>query len=273
MRTIDFNKKQSFAYAHLKRDGHLYYLRRDMDGNFRWLTSNFNVKQLDWLITPEMSLCWPRGLEVIGELFYPGHPASQVSRAIANKDTALQFEAFSIRSVSFALPHYGLESARDIVTAMTALKFIPFYRINATVAVNQQLATELLAQGIDEHGPDFEGLVFKDFQYDALGGNSHKWKPVNTADLQVVGVAWGEGKFSKLIGSLIVATADGKVVANVSGMTDAERHNITVTHALDGLVGKIVEVAYQYVAAKGKLRHPRFVRFRGDKLVADKEVF
>ena len=90
--------------------------------------------------------------------------------------------------------------------------------------------------------------------------NFEKWKPVKTLDAVVTDIKPGKGKYDNQVGALILSV-EGREVANVSGMSDAERaamgeHNI----------GQVVEVAYQYVGSKGRLRHPRFIRFRDDKL-------
>lgn len=104
-----------------------------------------------------------------------------------------------------------------------------------------------------------EGYVLKSMNY--VGWC--KVKAEETVDCVVTGVEPGKGKYDGLVGSLEGSVyRDGElvVVANVSGMTDDERKAMSVNDA-----GRVFEVAYQYVGAKGKLRHPRFVRWRDDK--------
>jgi ATP-dependent DNA ligase len=102
-----------------------------------------------------------------------------------------------------------------------------------------------------------EGYVFKN-------GNIldyAKWKPVRTIDLIVSGTTKGQGKYKGMVGALRACTTEGFEVAKVSGMDDATRASID-----NGTFGRIIEVAYQGVGAKGRLRHPRFIRWREDKL-------
>ena len=90
-------------------------------------------------------------------------------------------------------------------------------------------------------------------------------KEKRTINLRVTGTTDGEGKYVDAVGALVCETSDGFEIARVSGMSDLERYELV----LDDPTGKIVEVAYQYVGARGRLRHPRFVKFRGDRTTPD----
>ena len=111
-----------------------------------------------------------------------------------------------------------------------------------------------------------EGWVFKVSNY-------HGWwklKVVKTVDLVVTGLKDGRGKYLGLVGALKCSTwrwgSNLKLVevAAVSGMTDEQRVDIDSGH-----VGRVCEVAYQLVGSRGRLRHPRFVRWRPDKRAED----
>jgi len=108
---------------------------------------------------------------------------------------------------------------------------------------------------------DVEGVVLKE-------GNHRGWyklKEVRSVDCVVTGTTDGVGKYDGLLGSLKCSAynTQGQLVeiANVSGMSDDERYDMT----FEDPVGRVVEIAYQYLGAGGRLRHPRFVRFRDDK--------
>jgi ATP-dependent DNA ligase len=112
---------------------------------------------------------------------------------------------------------------------------------------------------------DAEGVVLK-------VGHREGWfkvKEVRTADLVCTGVKPGraDGKFIGEAGSVEgSAWREGHLVALgwFSGMCDGEREDI------DGsCVGRVFEVEYQYVGAGGRMRHPRFVRWRDDKPAAE----
>jgi bifunctional non-homologous end joining protein LigD len=138
---------------------------------------------------------------------------------------------------------------------------------------------------------DGEGIMLKklDSKY-VEGTRTNKWlkvKKVKTDDCVVLGLATGENKYSHLFGALVVGQIiDGKmkVVARVSGMTDAIRNELnTKIRALpidnsgdywkseDKNVfhkiapGMVVEVEFMERTDSGKMRHPRFVRVRDDK--------
>ena len=118
-----------------------------------------------------------------------------------------------------------------------------------------------------------EGLVLKDPKgpwEDKRVKHQVKMKAELEADLRVVGVTPGTGKFQGKIGSLMVETGDREVRCSVgTGLTDEER-------SLDPseFVGKIVAVKYNAVITDKKtgqksLFLPVFVEIREDKSVAD----
>ena len=52
-----------------------------------------------------------------------------------------------------------------------------------------------------------------------------------------------------------------KEVANVSGMKEDVRYAFNPNED----IGRVIEVKAQEIASKGRLRHPRFIRWRDDK--------
>lgn len=103
-----------------------------------------------------------------------------------------------------------------------------------------------------------------------------KFKQVNTADLRVIAIEYGEGKYYGQVGALICeANVDGLAIRCKvgSGMTDSERERWAI-HS-DEIIGKIVEVAYfslsQDKDALGtnmySLRFPRLKCVRNDKII------
>ena len=118
-----------------------------------------------------------------------------------------------------------------------------------------------------------EGLILKDPKgpwEDKRVKHQVKMKAELEADLRVVGVTPGTGKFQGKIGSLMVETGDREVRCSVgTGLTDEER-------SLDPseFMGKIVAVKYNAVITDKKtgersLFLPVFVEIREDKSVAD----
>jgi len=230
-------------YAHAKLDGHMLRVVRLDNGQVECWTRRPTLLDLKWV--PTLHNFWrrvPWGEVVLGELWYPGRPASHVKTAIKDRDERLQFTAWAIETHDATMT---LEEV-EMLCVCWGLQFAPYLcRVDTMTAASWSRSN------------DFEGVVFKDGNM----LNHRKWKPTRTIDLVVVDWKEGNGKHLGMIGSLVCALADGTRVADVGGMTDEERAEFT----LDPPIGQVVEVAYQYVGSGGRLRHPRFIRVREDK--------
>ena len=102
-----------------------------------------------------------------------------------------------------------------------------------------------------------------------------KYKEVQTMDMRVTGVLWGEGKYYGWIGALRCEAKDDKgniYVCDVgSGLTDMQR--LHWANNKNDIIGKIVEVAYFSVSQNKdlagseyySLRFPRLKSVRNDK--------
>lgn len=126
-----------------------------------------------------------------------------------------------------------------------------------------------------------EGWVLKD-------GNLIGWKKCkkeNTIDVFIVDYIRGKGKYTGQVGSLVCSvynTAGQKFeICSVGGFNDEIR--LWLTKMFNGYAsqirGQVIEITYQCVLSKGRLRHPRFVKFRDDKTMEectteqDRELF
>lgn len=118
-----------------------------------------------------------------------------------------------------------------------------------------------------------EGWVLKD-------GNLIGWKKCkkeNTLDVFIVDYIQGKGKYTGQVGSLVCAVCNMErppkkiEICSVGGFNDEIR--LWLTQMFNGwanqIIGQVIEITYQCVLSKGRLRHPRFVRFRDDKLVEE----
>lgn len=103
-----------------------------------------------------------------------------------------------------------------------------------------------------------------------------KFKAEKECDLEVIGFNPGEGKFTGMVGSLIMASSDRKVEVAISGFSDDLRKEITKNFKSEWL-GSICAVKYnERIGSKDKNRvgidslfSPRFEEKRSDKKVAD----
>jgi hypothetical protein len=249
-------KKGRKKFAHWKLDGHSLRIVKDQYGMVRCFTSHphdITEKLKHRIISAGMYTSMPNGTVLLGELWTPDGQASDVKTAINDPSWKLYFSCFAVET----LPHdMGLQTL-DSQLQLWGVRSVPHYNIDLICDgdpeyfMNQPLPVYL--------GKEVEGYVFKDGQL----LNCEKWKPVKTIDLVVTGYKDGNGKYLGLIGAIEASTIEGHVVASVGGMDDSTR--IDLSDREDEFLGTVVEVAYQYVGAGGRLRHPRFVRWRDDK--------
>lgn len=259
-------------FAHAKLDGHRVTFFKNEDGS---LTAYGREVRPDLEMTRRFPRLLAHGLvrrfgtaapprsSMDCEVWSPGHPASHVPTAMREGSEPLAVTAF-------AMPWWDGKDLEDvridkIQDDFRGLvwdddQFAQLHPLEELLGdppwdeswAEQKLVQLALAKGL-------EGYVLKSMNY--LGWC--KVKAEETVDCVCTGVEPGKGKYEGLVGSLEGSVYNGDelvVVANVSGMTDDERKAMSQSDA-----GRVFEVAYQYVGAKGKLRHPRFVRWRDDK--------
>lgn len=259
---------QPARYAHAKLDGNFTRVVKD-DRRVRVFTSlptDITDKVPSDLLV-NLYRFVPDGVTLLGELYAPSEPASEVKSRLAGDGEGLFLTYFALERTPVRLdPHVPLHLAElEEVQALFlgwGLPFAPF------TVLREGWTPAALLEGARDMGS--EGWVLKD-------GNLHNWRKLKierTIDCVVCGYEDGDGKYLGLLGSLRVGVyhESGLLVevANVSGMTDEERVRMTeeVIPLLDSpdYSGTLVcEVTYQYVGSGGRLRHPRFVRWRDDK--------
>ena len=112
----------------------------------------------------------------------------------------------------------------------------------------------------------FEGAIVKDTAAPyAHGIRSRAWlkvKDADTTDGQIVDVVEGTGKCAGMAGHIVVRCGRRDVSVG-TGMDDATRQSLLANRSQ--LIGQTAEVDFQMRTPKGSLRHPVFVRVRGDK--------
>lgn len=265
-------------YIHFKRDGHSIIVKVSSKGVV-YFTRNMTQIDLSFLRSHDALIGWAQrmfssgepAITIHAELWKPKEPASYITSGIANADKLMVLSVFELPN-----NYHGAELnvVADVVMSY-GLDFIPYMvyegeKFNNPKAVfahscyRGTVPRTTLPKDIPLH-EDCEGYVLKN-------GNAVpfeeplKVKQELTADLVVMGYTQGKGKYEGLIGSItggIFVDDKLKAVADVGGFDDATRHNITTNAML--YRGKVFEVKYQYVGRGGRLRHPRFIRWRNDK--------
>lgn len=259
----DWKGKVHPRYAHAKHDGIRCTAYKQEDGSLL-------VFGKDHRPHLEMQARFPRLVEVLERSgWYALPPMTSIDMEVVTNGPASQVASAlngeagtTLELVAFAIPYYAgsdmatrsMPHIEVLVNGCTNLKFAEYLELPAGECWDRDGLLALAA----ERG--YEGWVLKDSNYTGW----HKLKAVATVDCIVTAVKPGLGKFIGQVGALVVGVLrpDGTVreVANVSGMTDDQREQMSAAD-----IGRVVEVAYQYVGAGGRLRHPRFKRWRDDK--------
>lgn len=274
--TYNPEKSRGYKYAHLKRDGIWIELRNDAGGvTTCWTRNPTNVtEQLIPHPTVQAFLASGRIATLYCELYAPGQPASKVKSYLASGQLKLlRLECFACQGLE---SDAGLFAVQQFSHEACSVPFVPFHEIRGECRIHRvgQTAEETIIEQFMQY-EDCEGVVFKDGNL----LNWAKWKPTPTVDLVVTGFTEGTGKYADTIGAVRGAVVGEypyaypvlpdqpklllREVALVSGMTDTDRR--VISRMWPYHLGKVMEVAYQYVGSQGRLRHPRFVRFRDDK--------
>ena len=112
----------------------------------------------------------------------------------------------------------------------------------------------------------FEGAMVKDTTATYRHGvRSRAWlkvKDCDTTDGQIVDIVEGSGKCAGMAGHIVVRCGRRDVSVG-TGMDEATRRELLANRSQ--LIGMVAEVDFQMKTPKGSLRHPVFVRVRGDK--------
>lgn len=249
------------CYGQLKYDGHritafVDYKRILLCGRSLLGTNNnlLNlVEDLDYLPFVKNLKNLPPKTSIDFELF--SKTSSDVKTKIKAKDE-LSVAVFAIPVFDNKVLTRDLQLVENFYEVNKNIFPGSFFAETLYVSENDTLAS-LLALAKQNK---VEGIVIKEHHYS-------KWwkvKKVNTVDCIVTGLIDGEGKYSGMVGALRLGLYDCRghsvEVGATSGFTDSQRSELG-----RGDIGRVVEVACQEVAAQGRLRHPRFIRFRDDK--------
>ncbi len=247
------------SYVQIKENGHRVCFFVQPSGEVLAFTGNGKPIDLSWCRWFQHIQKLHTHTSLDGEIVVPGRAASYVSTALAERWSILDFRLF-------AIPYYnGLEfydETLEFVSDLAALhglgnRFVPFSKFDPNLDYKQLAVTN-----------NCEGYVLKDSNY----AGWYKVKPTKTIDVYVTGTKDGKGKYLGLVGALLVSVyykEELVEIASVSGMTDEVRVDVSSDERLmvaAELDMRVCEVEYQTVGVGGRLIHPRFIRWRPDKI-------
>jgi len=196
-------------------------------------------------------------IPVDGELYWPGHSASSISTALATDPTGLKFKGFHI-PIFEGYPHEHLDKIAELGIS------IPRVFLGYCESKEELYCKPPGEDCLEFHAREWEveGWILKERIRIVRWW---KFKLEETYDLVVTGhnistAGRHKGKLKSLRCSAWVG-GNFIEVANVSGMTDAQRYHFKPENDY----GRVCEVKCQEIASKGRLRHPRFICWRNDK--------
>ncbi len=244
---------QFVRYAQEKKDGYFVELHRF---NNRLHVKTKNGGEINnSLYCINVSI--PNDTIIYGELYWDGQATSVVT-LINENDPRLKFAAF-------ALQEYRGNDMSDV----DDLSFINMLLTSMGFKTPHLEVFDCLKQFDPEEWKakaeklGWEGYVMKEAHLKGW----YKCKPQRTVDAFVVDYTVSEsdtycGSLKAFIVAVLDEVGQHKIIASVGSGFDKE---FKLNNDPKDFVGRIMEVKFQSVAAKGKLQFPRFVRWRDDK--------
>ncbi len=211
------------------------------------------------------------------------HLADEVLDLLAGKDGVWSLDGEAVSGKSFFTSVGALRSDRSADDARVWLFDLPSVagdystrRASLEALFAQSYPTSLLLIPSVSCTPEdafvrftsegFEGAMVKDTAAPYSHGiRSRAWlkvKDADTTDAEIVDVVEGTGKCAGMAGHIVVRCGR-RLVSVGTGMDNATRSALLADRSQ--LIGQTVEVDFQMKTPQGSLRHPVFVRVRGDK--------
>ena len=242
-----------------------YWVSEKLDGvRARWDGQRLQTRSGQPITPPRwFTRGWPR-MAMDGELWLGAGRFDEVS-GLVRKGKADEADWRRVRFMVFDLPgHGGTFDARVArMRALTRSTGIPWLQPVAQFRLDN--ARELDARLKQVVAAGGEGLMLHRGNALYRTGRSEdllKYKPYEDAEARVIGHAPGKGKYTGMLGALLVRMPDGRQFRLGSGFSDLQRGDPPP-------VGSLVTYRYNGLTSKGLPRFARFMRIRYDPPPAD----
>lgn len=256
-----------FKFLQVKEDGLRVLVTKDEDGiraETRAGKTDFwdklkHVKEIARLIANI-----PLGTSLDCELFAKGVQATDIKTLINNADERLILSPF-------AMPFYGYVDFRDkgYIFIITLLRELGFQVPHTEYWDESKLygKESLEVAKLEAHKLKIEGYVVKQAHYEGW----FKIKPVRTVDVVVMDTELSEsdsfmGGLKNIKVGVWTTIEDRELLVEIASVGTGFEAEYRMTVEPASLLGKVCEVTYDSLAGKGKLKFPRFLRWRDDKL-------
>ncbi|MEM3040529.1 MAG: RNA ligase family protein [Nitrososphaerota archaeon] len=205
----------------------------------------------------------PIGFVYDGELYAGSFTSTSSivkSKASRGDSTNVKFFVFDVIEISEwdtaqCSQIYRARYAQLRSTVKNTTYVIP---LDAKLCMNEKEVLDVYNAALES---GYEGIVIKqpNAPYEFKRSRSWlKYKPINTIDCKIVGVAPGFGKYEHMLGSLIVKSPDGQICEVGSGFTDEDRKELWANPP----IGEVCEIKFKERSSRGKFREPVFVRMK-----------
>jgi len=226
-------------------------VRGRWDGQRLWTRGGLPVEAPEWFTAG-----WP-AVPMDGELWI-GRGRFEAASAIVRGAPGNDAEWRRMRFMVFDLPGDPAVFAQRArrIRELAASAGVPWLRAVAQFELRDRAALDARMAGIVAAGG--EGLVLhrRDAHYRAgRSGDLLKYKPYRDAEARVVGHTPGRGKYTGMLGALVVEREDGLRFRIGTGFSDVQR-------AEPPPLGSVVTYRYNGLGANGVPRFARFLHVR-----------
>ena len=231
-----------------------YWVSEKLDGvRALWNGTNFISRQGNIFYAPEWFTRVLPKIELDGELWLGRGQFDRLS-GVVRRDIPDDADWRKIKFMVFELPNHAgsfdqrLKRLEEIVSDINALhiQLVEQFKVASHEALNKKL-DELVEQGAEGLMLHLASSLYKSGRSDDL----LKLKKYLDAEAVVIAHVPGKGKYTGMLGSLLVETPDKRRFKIGTGFSDAERKN---PPAIDSII------TYKYFGLTGK-GIPRFASF------------